>query len=604
MKLKEKVKNLPKEPGVYLMKDNLGKIIYVGKAKSLKNRVGSYFQSSKHQRFKTKVLVENIIDFDYIITDTEVEALILENNLIKKYHPKYNIQLKDDKTYPYIKVTLDEVYPRIFKTRIVKSDGARYFGPYTDAKAVNDILELLHDMFKLRTCKRSLTEKKEKRACLNFHIKKCVAPCINEISVEEYNRLIEKSIMILEGKEGNLVKELESQMEKAAADLNFEAAAKLRDQIRAIDKVTQKQKIVSDKLINQDIIALAQADNDICVQLLIVRSGRLIGKEDFIFKESDDLKETLTAFLQQYYDNAYYIPEEILLEIEIEDLELINQWLTERKGSKVELKVPKIGEKKELVQMAYRNARYNLKEYRFKQKFQSLKASTGVVELQEYLGLEEMPYRIEGFDISHVQGTDTVASMVVFENGEPKKSDYRRFKIKHGQGNNDFLSMSEVVTRRYSRLLEGGKKFPDLILIDGGKGQLAAAVEILNNLGRPGEQIIGLAKREEEVFLPGQSEPIILPRNSQALYLIQRVRDEAHRFAVSYHRKLRSRRLTHSMIDEIPGVGPKRRESLLKYFGSLGKIKQATIEELSEVEGISDKTASQIREYLDKHIEP
>ncbi|WP_018247950.1 excinuclease ABC subunit UvrC [Orenia marismortui] len=604
MKLRQKVKNLPKEPGVYLMKNKRGKIIYVGKAKSLRSRVGSYFQSSKHQRFKTKVLVENIVDFDYIITDTEVEALILENNLIKKYHPKYNIQLKDDKTYPYIKVTEKEVYPRIFKTRIVKNDGARYFGPYTDVKAVNDILELLYDMFQLRTCKRDLTEKKEERACLNFHIDKCSAPCINEISVKEYNKLIEKSIMILEGKEDTLIKELDKKMQEASKSLDFEDAAKLRDQIRAINKVSKKQKIISDRLINQDIIALAQTDNDICVQLLIVRSGRLIGKENFIFTEANDLKETLTAFLQQYYDNAYYIPEEILLELEIDDLKLINQWLSEEKGSKVELKVPKIGEKRELVQMSYRNARYNLKEYRFKNKFNSLKANTGVKELQEYLGLEEMPYRIEGFDISHVQGTDTVASLVVFENGQPKKSDYRRFKINHGQGNNDFLSMKEVVTRRYSRLLKEGKKFPDLILIDGGKGQLSSAVEIISELGRPGEQMIGLAKREEEVFLPGQSDPVILPKDSQALYLIQRVRDEAHRFAVSYHRKLRSRRLTHSMLDEIPGIGPKRREALLKYFGSLGEIKNVSIEELAEVSGISDKVASKIRSYLDEHIQP
>ncbi len=604
MKLKVKVKNLPKEPGVYLMKDQRGKVIYVGKAKSLRSRVSSYFQDSKHQRFKTKVLVEYIVDFEYIITDTEVEALILENNLIKKYHPKYNIQLKDDKTYPYIKVTLDEVYPRIFKTRIVKRDVARYFGPYTDIKAVNDILELIHDMFKLRTCKRDLTAKREGRACLNLHIEKCSGPCINKISIVEYNQLIKKAIMILEGKEGNLINDLEERMEVASQNLDFERAAKLRDQIKAIDKVTQKQKVISDKLINQDIIALAQEDQDICVQLLIVRSGRLIGKEDFIFNDNNDLYETLTAFLQQYYDNAYYIPEEILLELELEDLTVIKEWLTEKKGSKIDLRVPKIGQKKKLVQLACRNARYNLKEYRFKEKFNSVKYSTGVKELQDYLDLEELPYRIEGFDISHIQGTDTVASLVVFENGRSKKSDYRRFKIKSVDGVDDFESMREVVYRRYSRLLKEGGEFPDLILIDGGKGQLSSAVKILEDLGRGGEQIIGLAKREEEVFLPGASDPIILPRKSEALYLIQRVRDEAHRFAVSYHRHLRSRRLTHSMLDQIPGIGSKRRELLLNHFGSLGKIKQASMEELSQVDGISNKIATEIRDYLEDHLQP
>ncbi|WP_027338985.1 excinuclease ABC subunit UvrC [Halonatronum saccharophilum] len=602
MKLREKARKLPKEPGVYLMQDARGRIIYVGKAKSLRNRVSSYFQSDKNLRFKTKILVDNIVDFEYIITDTEVEALILENNLIKKHHPKYNIQLKDDKTYPYIKVTLEETYPRIFKTRIVKKDGSRYFGPYTDAKAVNDILELIQNLFSLRTCKRELGEKKESRACLNYHIEKCVGPCINKISVEEYNILIDKGISILEGKENKLIKGLEEEMGQASKELNFEQAAKLRDQIRAIDKITQKQKVVSDKLIDQDIIALAKEDDDICVQLLIVRSGRLIGKEDFIFNKVEDRNETLAAFLKQYYNNVYYIPEEIIIESEIEDLKLIEGWLSSKRGTKVDLQVPKQGKKKELIQMAYRNARYNLKEYRFKKKFKSINVAKGVAQLQEHLGLEELPYRIEGFDISHVQGTDTVASLVVFENGKPKKSDYRRFKIKTVEGVNDFASMEEVVYRRYSGLLKRGEDFPDLILIDGGKGQLSSAVQILNELGRGNEQIIGLAKREEEVFLPGQSEPIILPRDSQALYLIQRVRDEAHRFAVSYHRKLRSRRLTHSMLDEIPRIAKKRRNALLKHFGSLDKIKRASEEELAQVEGISYKLAGEIRDYLDEHL--
>ncbi|MCK8817211.1 excinuclease ABC subunit UvrC [Natroniella sulfidigena] len=603
MDLKVKAKNLPDEPGVYLMKDQTGQIIYVGKAKSLRKRVKSYWQSSK-QRFKTKVLVDRIADFESIVTDTEVEALILENNLIKKYNPKFNIQLKDDKTYPYIKVTVAEAYPRVYKTRIVKNDGSRYFGPYTDVKAVNDLLDLVTDLFSLRDCKRELTVKKEERACLNYHIDKCHAPCINEISQAEYNELIAQVTMILEGKEENLVKQLESKMEQAAQDLEFEVAAKLRDQIRAINKVTQKQKVVAEKLINQDIIALATEDDDICLQLLIVRSGRLIGKEDFIFAESDDLAEVVTAFLQQYYDQVYYIPEEILLEFMIDDLAVIEEWLQRKKGGKVELRVPKQGQKRGLVELAARNARYNLKEYRFKEKFSSQKLGQGVKQLQQELGFKQPPVRIEGFDISNLQGTDTVASLVSFKNGQPYKKGYRRFKIKSVEGQDDFAAMNEVIYRRYSRLVEEGREFPDLILIDGGKGQLNSALEVLKELGREGQQIISLAKREEEVFVPGKKAPVRLARDSAGLYLVQRVRDEAHRFAVSYHRKLRGRRLTHSMLDDIPGIGQKRREALLQYFGSLEKIKTASIKELAKVKGISDNLATGIKEYLEQHLRP
>ncbi|WP_408955734.1 excinuclease ABC subunit UvrC [Natroniella sp. ANB-PHB2] len=602
--LKVKAKNLPCEPGVYLMKGQTGQIIYVGKAKSLRKRVKSYWQKSNIQRFKTKVLVDKIADFEYIVTDTEVEALILENNLIKKYNPKFNIQLKDDKTYPYIKVTIAEIYPRVYKTRIVKNDGSRYFGPYTDVKAVNDILELVADLFSLRDCKRDLTVDKEERACLNYHIEKCHAPCINEINQVEYNELITKVIMILEGKEESLVGQLEVKMEQAAKGLEFEKAAKLRDQIKAINKVTQKQKVVAEKLVNQDIIALATEDNDICLQLLIVRSGRLIGKEDFIFVDSDDLTEVVTAFLQQYYDQVYYIPEEILLEFMIDDLSVIEEWLQHKKEAKVELKVPQQGQKKGLVDLAARNARYNLKEYRFKEKFSSQQLGKGVKQLQQGLGLNKLPIKIEGFDISNLQGTDTVASLVTFQNGQPYKKGYRRFKIKTVQGQDDFAAMNEVIQRRYSRLVEEGREFPDLILIDGGKGQLNSALRVLDELGQHKQQIISLAKREEEVFVPGNEEAIRLSRNSAGLYLLQRVRDEAHRFAVNYHRKLRGRRLTHSMLDDIPGIGPKRRKALLQYFSSLEKIKTASVKELTNVKGISNNLAVVIKDYLQHHLRP
>ena len=603
MKLNQKANNLPQEPGVYLMKDQTGTIIYVGKAKSLKNRVSSYFQDSKHQRFKTKVLVEHIANFEYIVTDTEVEALILENNLIKKHNPKYNIQLKDDKTYPYIKVSVDQNFPRVYKTRVIKNDGARYFGPYTDVRAVNNLLELIHDIYPLRTCKKPIAERKE-RACLNYHIDKCAGPCINEISQEEYNKMIEEVVMLLEGKEKSLKQELKKKMKTASENLNYEAAAQYRDQIEAINKLTQKQKIVSENLVNQDIIATATEQEQICLQLLIVRNGRLIGKENFVFKEEESIELTITAFLQQYYDAAYYVPQEILLERELEDQAVIEDWLGKQQEKKIEIKVPQQGNKKELVAMAAKNAYYNLKEHNFETKMDSLKTGPGVQSLGEQLGLDTLPYRIEGFDISHIQGTDTVASLVVFEGGQPKKSDYRRFKIKSVDQPDDFASMKEVITRRYSRLIEEEREFPDLILIDGGKGQLSSAVSILEDLGRFDQNIISLAKREEEVFVPGKSEAIILAKNSEALHLVQRVRDEAHRFAVNYHRKLRSRRLTHSMLDDIPGVGPKKRKALLNHFASLQKVKQASREQLSAVKGVGPKLAQEIKDYLEKNLRP
>ena len=602
-KLKEKANNLPHEPGVYLMKNNKGEIIYVGKAKSLQNRVSTYFQNTKHQRFKTTVLVDRISTFEYIVTDTEVEALILENNLIKKHNPKYNIQLKDDKTYPYIKVSTQQNFPRVYKTRVIKNDGARYFGPYTDIRAVNNLLELLHDIYPLRTCKKRNMERQE-RACLNYHIEKCAGPCINKITQEDYNRLIDEVIMLLEGKEKSLIEELETKMESAAKDLDYELAAKYRDQIEAINKLTQKQKVVSEDLVNQDIIAAAKDEEQICLQLLIVRNGRLIGKEDFIFKDEESVELAGTAFLQQYYDTAYYVPQEILLEFELQEQELIAEWLTEQQNKKIEIKVPQQGNKKELVDMAAKNAYYNLKEHNFKAKMNSLQIGPGVESLGEYLGLDSSPYRIEGFDISHIQGTDTVASLVVFEGGQAKKSDYRRFKIESLEQPDDFAAMEEVIERRYTKLDREEKGFPDLILIDGGKGQLSSAVSILEELGHGEQNIISLAKREEELFLPGKKEPLLLPKNSEALHLVQRVRDEAHRFAVNYHRKLRSRRLTHSMLDDIAGVGPKRRKKLLKHFGSLQKVKQAGVEELSEVKGVGSKLAQEIKEYLEMNLRP
>ena len=607
MNVKEKLKILPKQPGVYLYKDKYGEIIYVGKAKVLRNRVRSYFQKSRNHSYKTNILRKHIYDLDYIVTDSEVEALILEANLIKKHHPKFNIRLKDDKTYPYIKVTINEDFPRVFKTRIVKKDKARYFGPYADVRAVDKTLKVLKKLFPIRTCKKNLKAgKHEERACLNLHINKCYGPCVGEISPYDYNEVVRQVILFLEGKTRKLIKKIKKRMEEASKALDFEQAAEYRDSIQAIEKVTQNQKVVTEDRMDRDVIAIALEDDKACLQVQIIRQGRLMGQEHFIMEGTaeEELGDIMAAFMKQYYLNQPILPKEILLEIELTDEEAIAEWLREVAGKKVKLHVPQRGIKRRLVEMAYKNAKENLKKEKIKDKYSKDKPLKGVQELQDYLGLEKPPVRIEGFDISHVQGVDTVASMVVFHNGQPKKSDYRRYKIRSAEGSpDDFQSMKEVVTRRYRRVLEEEQRMPDLILIDGGKGQLSSAVKILENLGVDMEEqaIIGLAKREEEVFLPGQSESILLPRRSEALYLIQRVRDEAHRFAVNYHRQLRGRRITHTLLDEISGIGPKRRKALLQHFGSLEKIRSSSIEELCEVEGISEKTAQTIRQFMDDY---
>ncbi|MCK4259213.1 MAG: excinuclease ABC subunit UvrC [Halanaerobiales bacterium] len=607
MSLNEKLKILPKHPGVYLMKDRKGEIIYVGKAKVLRNRVRSYFQESKQHTLKTEILKQHITDFDYIVTDSEVEALILEANLIKNHMPRFNIRLKDDKTYPYIKVTVNEDFPRVFKTRLVKHDGAKYFGPFTDLNAVYKTLKILQKIFSVRLCKKRIVSGKfEERACLNHHIKKCSGPCIGEISKKEYGQIIKEVILFLEGKGNELIRDIKEKMIKASESLDFEMAAFYRDSIQAIEKVTQRQKVVTEEdLTDRDLIAVAVEDDKACLQVMIIRRGRLMGQEYFMMEGADeeDLSEILSAFIKQYYLDQPILPKEILLQEELHDQEIIKEWLRGIALKKISIHVPQRGVKKRLIEMAYKNAVENLKKEKIRETFSSDRPLKGVKELQTYLMLENPPIRIEGFDISHIQGTDTVASMVVFENGQAKKEDYRRFKIQVAEGSpDDYASMNEVVGRRYRRIMEEGLKMPDLILIDGGKGQLNAALHILGELGICDQPIISLAKREEEVFVPGRSESIILPRHSEALYLTQRVRDEAHRFAVSYHRRLRTKRMTYTLIDEIPGIGPKRRKALVEHFGSLEKIRSSTIKELCDVEGISEKTAMAIRKFLDAHF--
>ena len=596
-KIQEQLKLLPTNPGVYLMKNEQAKIIYVGKAINLKNRVKSYFQSSKNHSPKVKSMVEKICDFEYIITANEIEALILECNLIKKYRPKYNISLRDDKTYPYIKVTLNEDYPTVSITRKILKDGAKYFGPYTSAGAVHEVLNLLKKLFQIRSCRQMNT----KRPCLEFHIKRCLAPCTGRVAKSEYREMIKSLCLFLEGRNEVVLKELTSRMQIAAENFQFELAAKLRDQVLAIEKISAKQNIIIGSS-DQDIIGLARKADEACIQIFFIRSGKMIGRDHFLLNGTEDETDSalLNAFLEQYYNKATFIPKEILLPVEIENEEILSAWLSQKKNAKVSFGLPQRGVKKEMVLMANDNAVVVLEEQMIKNSA-GLEQTVGAMkDLGRYLRMEKELKRIECFDISHIQGSETVASMVVFSNGAPDKQEYRRYKLKSVEGKpDDFKSMQEVVGRRY-RQSDG--IMPDLIIIDGGKGQLNSALEIIRALGHYQIPVVGLAKQFEYVFLEGQSEPVILPPNSKALYLIQRIRDEAHRFAITYHRKLRHKRNLVSVLDHIEGIGPTRRKALWDAFGSIAEIKKAKITDLTAVPGISENIANNIVKYFKNSI--
>ena len=609
MNLEEKLQRIPDKPGVYLMRDAAGDVIYVGKAASLKNRVRSYFRSQKSQPPKTQSMVKNIADFEYIVTDTEVEALILEYNLIKRYDPKYNVMFRDDKSYPYLKITLNEEFPRLEITRSIRKDGARYFGPYTSVGALNETVRLLRKLFPLRTCRQTAFEQR-KRACLNAHIKRCYAPCVGAIDKERYGEMVREVVLFMEGKQEDLLARLRRRMEEAAANLDFEQAAKIRDQIQAVEAVLEKQKIVSCNNEDQDVIAMARGINEVCIQVFYVRKGKLMGREHFFLERTDQLsrQEVMAAFLKQYYNRAAEIPPVILLADEAEEMDLIQDWLTQVKGRKVVLHVPKRGEKLKLVEMVASNALVELREHEEDTRRKTMKTEEALLELQEYLNLDGLPSRIECYDISNISGTDSVGSMVVFENGTPKPSDYRRFKITTVTGPDDYASIREMLRRRFKPRDQDPKKsgdqdgsfgkLPDLVIIDGGKGQLSAARQVMVEMGVGDIPTFGLAEKHEELFMEGCQEPIILPRASQSLYLLQRIRDEAHRFAVSYHRGLRDKKLKNSLLDEVPGIGPKRKRALLRKFGSVKAIRNATVEELAEVEGMNLNVAMKLQEYL------
>lgn len=591
--LAEKLTVLPDKPGVYLMKDGQGRIIYVGKAINLKNRVRSYFQSSKNHSAKVKALVARIVDLEYIVTGSEMEALILECNLIKKHRPKYNISLRDDKSFPYVKVTLSEEFPRVHITRKVIKDGARYFGPYTNAGAVHETLRLLKRLFPLRSCRQL----DSRRPCLQYHIKRCLAPCAGMVEITDYREMIKAVVLFLEGRSDDVIRGLRRRMEKAAENLEFELAAKLRDQLNAVEKVVEKQNIVTGSG-DHDILGMARSAIGTCVQVFFVRSGKMVGRDHFLLagSEQEEDDEVLTAFIKQYYSEAAFIPREILLPATLPEQELLAEWLSSLKGGKVAVETPKRGTKRDLISMAAGNAAVVLEEQSARLKDQDDRTEGAVRELGEYLEMDILPDRIECFDISHTQGAETVASMVVFEGGKPKKEDYRRYKLKTVEGKpDDFKSMQEVTLRRYQ---EAKEPLPDLIIIDGGKGQLNAALEIIRGVGLHEIPVVGLAKEFEHIFREGISEPLILPRHSQALYLVQRIRDEAHRFAITYHRKLRSKRNMVSVLDHVEGIGPKRRKALWDHFGSLAKIKAASVEEMAGVPGMTLPAAEAVYRFF------
>ena len=591
--VREKLKLLPDNPGVYIMKDAAGKIIYVGKAVVLKNRVRQYFQSQRNHTPKVRAMVAKVADFEFIMTASEVEALILECNLIKKHRPRYNISLKDDKSYPYVKVTLQDDFPRVFLTHHIRKDGARYFGPYTNVTAVHESLKLLRRLFPLRNCKTL-----QDRPCLEYHIKRCLAPCAGKISKEEYGAMIRSVLMFLEGRTVDVEKELEYRMKKAAEAYHFELAARLRDQLAAVKKVAEKQNIVTGAG-DQDAIGMARSEIGVCVQVFFIRSGKMIGCEHFLLQGSEDESDEalLAAFLQQYYHRATFIPREILLPMDLAEVSLLETWLAEKKGAKVQLLVPQRGTKHDIVAMAASNAEKFLSDEAARIRQANAQTLGAVEELGRYLGLKNPPNRMECFDISHIQGSETVASMVVFEGGLPKKSDYRRFKINSTEGKpDDFLSMREVTQRRYGDLPES--ELPDLIVIDGGKGQLSSALEIIRGAGHKDVPVVGLAKQFELVFREGESDPVVLPRHSQALYLIERIRDEAHRFAITYHRNLRGKRNLVSVLDHIVGIGPARRKSLWSTFGTIAKIKAASVDELAQAPGMNRPAAEAVYQFF------
>jgi excinuclease ABC subunit C len=654
-KIQSVLNSLPHRPGIYLMKDAEGTIIYVGKAISLYNRVRSYFQESTDLSPKNRSMVAKIEDIEFLVVQNELEALVLESNYIKQYRPKYNVLLRDDKSYPYIKVALTEDFPRVYRVRSYQRDGNRYFGPYTNSGAVDATLDLLNKLFAFRTCRYDAStwapptsgnpppgwkQKLLARPCTQYYIHRCIAPCVAYASREEYNAVIQQVILFLEGKHDEVLKGLQAKMAAAAENLNFEEAARIRDRMKSVETILEKQRIINTEgQDDQDVIALASGDDETCAQVFFFRSGKLVGREYFILQGTRDSTpgEVMASFLQQFYETSPHVPAEIVVEVEPDDRSVLQHWLKEKRkqaaattdSSAVNISVPRRGEKVRLIEMVKQNAQEVLEQQRIKWLTDSQKTQLALEELQEALNLVAPPQRIECYDISNTQGTNSVGAMVVFEGGRPKNSEYRRFKIKTVEGPNDFASHQEVLRRRFRHAAhDNGTKptleanpldeegtargeateessatlvhdwaMPDLIIIDGGKGQLSAAMEVLQELHLD-IPTVGLAKENEEIFIPGSPDAIILPRTSQSLYLVQRIRDEAHRFGITYHRKLRSDRTFKSVLDEIPGIGPKRKQALMKHFGSVRAISAASLDELAALDGMTRDAAEKVKEYI------
>jgi len=615
-RIEAQLKVIPTKPGCYLMKDKSGKVIYVGKAINLRNRVRSYFHNSAQNHRRTQQLVRRISDIDWIIVDSELEALILEMNLIKKYRPHYNIRLKDDKQYPYIKVHWADPFPKVTVTRRMVQDGSRYFGPYTSVWAVHQTLDVIRRIFPYLTCDRTITGGDE-RACLYYDIKLCVAPCVGAVDQNGYREMIDDLCQFLLGRTEPIVSRLQIQMDKAAHELQFEKAATVRDQLRAIENIVERQKVISSEYVDSDVIAMARSDGEACVQVFFIRGGKLIGREYFLLEGTAESPDTsvMAEFIKQFYDQSPMVPPQVLLPHELEEAQIIQQWLRKKSSAgQVELVIPEAGQQKDLVNMAAENAAETLMALQAQWQADRHRQTEALAELQAALEITEPLNRIECYDISNTQGTAAVGSMVVFEQGVPKKQHYRRFNIRNVTGPDDFASMEEVLRRRFKRwgvIQEAkdapGKKpdpsfalLPELILVDGGKGQLGRAIKVVEQYELADQiHIAGLAKQNEELFVPRKSKPIILPRQSQGLYLVQRIRDEAHRFAITSHRNRRTKLGLASRLDAIPGIGPTRRKQLLQHFGSLKGIEQASVEELESVPGINRKLAEAIKSDLD-----
>lgn len=614
--IEEELKKLPSLPGVYIMHDKHDTIIYVGKAISLKNRVRQYFQKSRNLGIKKEQMVEQIERFEYIVTDSELEALVLESNLIKEHKPKYNTMLKDDKNYPFIKVTTGEEFPRIMTARSMKKDKSKYFGPYTSAGAVKDVIELTRKLYHLRTCSRVLPRDIGKeRPCLYYHIKQCYGPCQGYVSKETYKEQVDALLEFLNGNHKTVLKDLEEKMYQASEEMRFEDAAQYRDLIQSVERIGEKQKITDHPGEDKDIIAMAEEGLDAVVQVFFVRDGKLIGRDHFYMKTvpGDTRSMILSSFLKQFYAGTPFIPREIMIQDEIEDQDLIAQWLETRKGKKVRIVVPKKGTKEKLVEMAYQNAKLVLRQDKERIKREEGRTIGAVKEISQLLGMENIN-RIEAFDISNISGFQSVGSMIVYEKGKPKRSDYRKFRIKSVKGPNDYASMEEVLTRRFvhgmneqeereNRQLEQDygsfTRFPDLIMMDGGRGQVNIALEVLAklNLDIP---VCGMVKDDKHRTrgLYFQNEEIPIARDSEGFKLITRIQDEAHRFAIEYHRSLRSKGQVHSVLDDIPGIGPARRKALMKHFKGLEGMKEASVEELSQIESMNEKAARQVFEFF------